>query len=87
MTIWLLKVIQYLSRKVTKAIIDTKKKGHEKIGICLECEKKNLHKELKMKNGNTTGIKKHFMSIHNEVYRTTIEGIAERNNAYRQSSS
>lgn len=46
------------------------KKNNEKIGICRECAKKNLHKELKMKNCNTTGLKKHLQVSHPLIYQT-----------------
>ena len=36
----------------------------EKIGVCLLCKNKNVAKEIKMKNANTTGLKYHLNKDH-----------------------
>lgn len=43
--------------------------NHEHIAICLECTKTNISKKLKMKNRNTTGLKKHLESKHKEIFK------------------
>lgn len=41
----------------------------EKFGKCLICEReKNSKKLIKMKDSNTTGLKKHLMSCHKEIF-------------------
>lgn len=43
-------------------------RNNEKVGVCLLCQKQNVTKELKMKNGNTTGLKKHLERNHEKAY-------------------
>ena len=47
-----------------------KKKQNEKIGIYLECAKNHVHKEFKMKNSNTSGLKKHLKGNHKSIFQT-----------------
>ena len=48
----------------------TKNKTNERIGICLLCKTAGLQKEIKMKNGNTTGLKFHLNKDHKSEYHT-----------------
>lgn len=43
-------------------------KNNDKVGTCLLCQKENMIKEIKMKNSNTTGLKKHLEKNHKKVY-------------------
>ncbi|KYN02294.1 hypothetical protein ALC62_06891 [Cyphomyrmex costatus] len=40
----------------------------DKIGVCLLCEKKNIDRKIKMKNANTTGLKRHLERYHKDIY-------------------
>lgn len=51
-------------------------KNNDKIGVCLLCQKKNIIKEIKMKNSNTTGLKKHLKNSHKKAYEDLF-GISE----------
>jgi hypothetical protein len=42
----------------------------DKIGVCLLCEKKNIDRKIKMKNGNTTGLKRHIERHHKDIYES-----------------
>ena len=44
-------------------------KNNCKDGICLLCAKENINKRIKMKNSNTTGLKKHLERSHKKVYQ------------------
>lgn len=47
----------------------------EKFAKCLQCQKLNgTEKILKMKNGNTSGIKRHIENFHSDFY-TEIYGV------------
>lgn len=43
-------------------------KNNDKIGVCLLCQEKNVIKEIKIKNSNTTGLKKHLEKSHQKAY-------------------
>ena len=45
-----------------------KQKNNDKVGVCLLCQDKNVIKEIKMKNSNTTGLKKHLERNHKKAY-------------------
>lgn len=52
-----------------KTYFEYKTRNNEKVGVCLLCQKENVTKELKMKNSNTTGLKKHLEKNHEEAYK------------------
>jgi len=44
-------------------------KNNDKVGVCLLCQKENnVIKEIKMKNSNTTGLKKHLQKCHKKAF-------------------
>lgn len=49
------------------------KKNGEKVGICLECKKKGIHKEVPMKDGNTSGLKAHLKNHHIDIHRRLFD--------------
>lgn len=55
------------------------KTGTDKIGVCLLCKKKNISKEIKMKNSNTSGLKYHLGRNHTNEYDQLFGLVTERN--------
>ena len=54
-------------------------KNNDKIGVCLLCQKENVTKEIKMKNSNTTGLKKHLAKDHKKAYEDLFGSKAMKN--------
>jgi len=54
---------------IIRFILDMKQKNNDKVGVCLLCQKENnVIKEIKMKNSNTTGLKKHLQKCHKKAF-------------------
>lgn len=51
-----------------------------KQGTCRICAKKNKVKVIKMKNSNTTGLKKHLKNFHDEEFKQLFPSIEPTQN-------
>ena len=51
-----------------KTFFQYTKEYDEKIGVCLQCKKSNIVKEIRMKTSNTSGLKYHLNENHKKEY-------------------
>lgn len=60
-----------------KTYFKYKIKNDDKVGLYLLYQEKNLIKEIKMKNSNTTGLKKHLEKNHKEAYKNLFGEVSK----------
>lgn len=58
----------------------------EKIGICNLCRDKKVEKNVKMKNGNTSGLKKHLNIYHPQEYKLLFGHITAKKQVTKQNT-
>lgn len=57
-----------------------------KCGKCLSCAKKNIDKNIKMKGGNTTGLRSHLQVFHSKLFEDVCGSIEKKKKIHGQSS-
>lgn len=62
------------------------KRGREKVGICLECFQINVHREVKMANGNTSGLRKHLEIYHPIIFKAEFAAVVQVKKEEKQST-
>lgn len=51
----------------------------EKIGVCKICQDNKIEKSIKMKQGNTTGLKLHINNRHKQEFNILYGSFSEKN--------
>lgn len=76
------------NNKVTlkKYFIYSKDKQGDKIGVCNLCKNKNIEKTIKMKQGNTSGLKSHLHIYHIQEYNLLYGSFSRKKSISNQTS-